>query len=142
MGSEAPKRFVIDTNTLVSAFLFPSSIPGQVFEFIFSHHCALMSMAVVAELADVLRREKFDRYVSRRRREELIANTIRGSEFVDNLSTITVCRDATDNKFLELAVDGKAEAIVTGDVDLLLLNPFQGIPILTPRDFLLQFAAS
>jgi len=52
---------------------------------------------------------------------------------------ITICRDPRDNKFLELAVDGKAQIIITGDQDLLILNPFENIDVLTPRDFLLRY---
>jgi uncharacterized protein len=45
---------------------------------------------------------------------------------------ITACRDPTDDKFLELAVSGDADLIVSGDADLLALDPFRGIPIITP----------
>jgi predicted nucleic acid-binding protein len=55
---------------------------------------------------------------------------------VEITETITDCRDAKDNKFLELAVSGKADCVVSGDSDLLVLNPFRGISILTPREFL------
>ena len=53
------------------------------------------------------------------------------------METIVDCRDLKDNKFLELAVEAKAQCVITGDKDLLVLNPFRGIPILTPADFLL-----
>lgn len=53
---------------------------------------------------------------------------------------IDTCRDPKDNKVLELAVSGKAHCIVTGDEDLLILNPFRGIPILTAGEFLQLFA--
>jgi uncharacterized protein len=49
---------------------------------------------------------------------------------------IVACRDPTDDKFLELAINGQADAIVTGDLDLLVLNPFQGIPIIDPVAFI------
>ena len=48
---------------------------------------------------------------------------------------IAACRDPTDDKFLELAVNGKADLIVTGDADLLVLNPFRDIPIVAPATF-------
>jgi uncharacterized protein len=48
---------------------------------------------------------------------------------------IAACRDATDDKFLELAVSGVADLILSGDGDLLVLNPFRGIPIVTPATF-------
>ena len=60
-------------------------------------------------------------------------------EMVEITETFTDCRDAKDNKFLELAVSGKADCIVSGDADLLVLNPFRGIPILTPREFLTRY---
>ena len=55
---------------------------------------------------------------------------------------VTACRDATDDKFLELAVNGKADVIVSGDADLLVLNPFRGIPIVTPAAFVQGAARS
>lgn len=100
-----------------------------------------MSVEVAAELIEVMRREKFDRFLSRQRREELVAGTIRDSEFVETSSVLTACRDSADNKILELAVDGRASAIVSGDADLLALHPFEGISILTPREFFSRFAA-
>jgi predicted nucleic acid-binding protein len=48
---------------------------------------------------------------------------------------VIACRDATDDKFLELAVNGHADVIVSGDADLLVLNPFRGIPIVAPAAF-------
>ena len=57
-------------------------------------------------------------------------------QFIDVIEQINECRDPKDNKYLELAVSGKAECIVTGDDDLLVLNPFRGIEILTVQEFL------
>ncbi len=51
-------------------------------------------------------------------------------------TTIRVCRDSRDDKFLELAVDGRANMILTGDEDLLALHPFRGIAIHTPAQYL------
>jgi len=50
---------------------------------------------------------------------------------------IVACRDPTDDKFLELAVSGNADLILSGDKDLLTLHPFRGIPIVTPAAFVL-----
>jgi predicted nucleic acid-binding protein len=57
------------------------------------------------------------------------------AELVAISERIAACRDPKDDKFLELAVSGKAEVIVSGDGDLLDLNPFRGIPIVTPATF-------
>lgn len=52
---------------------------------------------------------------------------------------VIACRDLRDNHILEVAIGGKADIVVTGDLDLLSVNPFQGIPILTTKEFLEQF---
>ena len=64
---------------------------------------------------------------------------VRIGEFIEPKIEITECRDPKDNKFLELAVAGKADCIVTGDKDLLELHPFRNIRIITPKEFLTQF---
>ena len=63
--------------------------------------------------------------------EELLA----AAELVTITDRVTACRDPKDDKFLELAISGHADLIVSGDADLLALNPFQGIPIVTPAIF-------
>jgi hypothetical protein len=55
---------------------------------------------------------------------------------VELSGAVTVCRDPDDNKLLEIAIAGRADCLVTGDQDLLVLDPFHGIPILTPAKFL------
>jgi putative PIN family toxin of toxin-antitoxin system len=136
MASDGPKRIVLDTNILVSAFLFPRSIPGRILDAVLGGHRLLMSITVAAEVIDVMRREKFDSFLSVERRDELVASLIRDSELIETATTITSCRDLKDNKILELAVDGNASVIVTGDSDLLTLHPFQKIAIISPRNFL------
>ncbi len=69
----------------------------------------------------------------------LIIDLVRIGEFIELAEKITVCRDPKDNKFLELAVAGNADCIVTGDKNLLILNPFRGIKIISTSDFLIQF---
>jgi putative PIN family toxin of toxin-antitoxin system len=59
--------------------------------------------------------------------------------FIKVTTTVTICRDPKDNKFLELALEVNAACIVTGDKDLLVLNPFENIPIVTPADFLRDY---
>ena len=128
-------RAVLDTNVLVSAVLLPHSVPRRVFDQVILRARLLLSVAVIAELSDVLSRPKFDRYISANDRLEFLAKTIRDAESVDVDLTLTDCRDPKDNKFLELAVSGSATHLVTGDADLLTLNPFRGIAIVTPSDF-------
>lgn len=141
MEREPPRRVVLDTNTIVSAYLFPLSNPGKVLDFVLSNGRLLMSLETATELTAIMRKKKFDRYINRRIRDELVASTIRESEFVTTTTVISACRDTADNRILELAVDGSAAAIVSGDADLLTLRSFRGVPILSANDFLSQFAS-
>ncbi len=67
---------------------------------------------------------------------DFIATLTREAEWIEPTIRITACRDPKDNKILELAVAGRATHIITGDADLLTLHPFQGVAIVTARDFL------
>ncbi len=66
---------------------------------------------------------------------QFLAVLVREATLVEITETIAECRDPKDDKFLELAIGGKAACIVSGDKDLLVLHPFRGIPILTPAGF-------
>ncbi|HMC53996.1 MAG TPA: putative toxin-antitoxin system toxin component, PIN family [Gemmatimonadaceae bacterium] len=79
---------------------------------------------------------KFDRYVRRERHAALLERVASLVEIIDVLQSIRASRDPKDDKFLEAAVNGRADVIVTGDKDLLALNPFRGIAIVTPADYL------
>ena len=132
-------RVVMDTNVVVSAALLPRSIPRQAFDRALEHGTLLMSSATVPELNDVLRRPRFDPYVHEDERLEFLATLVRDAELVEVTAVVTDCRDPKDNKFLELALNGKATHIVRGDEDLLVLHPFRGIPVLTPQGFVAQW---
>lgn len=128
--------YVFDTNIIVSALLFEDSKPALALQEALHQGNLLLSMEVAEELAEVLRRSKFDRHLKRKTREEFLRAFILDAVFVEIIKTIQVCRNPKDNKFLELAVNDNASHLITGDEDLLILNPFQGISILTPNQFL------
>jgi putative PIN family toxin of toxin-antitoxin system len=88
------------------------------------------------ELEAVLMRAKFARYLQPGSLKPFIESLRLIAEPVMIVSTIRACRDPRDDKFLELAVHGRADAIVTGDQDLLALHPFHGIDLITPADYL------
>lgn len=139
MASEI--RAVIDTGVAVRAVLLPRSVPRQAFDLAAAWGRLLASVATVAELDEVLRRPKFDKYVPREKRLEFLAALVREAEVVEVLKIITECRDPKDNKFLELAVSGGASHILSGDADLLALHPFQGVAIITPQQSLADVAS-
>ncbi|WP_340097122.1 putative toxin-antitoxin system toxin component, PIN family [Nostoc punctiforme] len=130
------RRFVFDTNVLVSAFLFSQSKPRQALDQATVIGVIILSNSVLSELKEVLYRPKFDRYLTKERRQEFLENLTESAQFIDVTEQINECRDPKDNKYLELALSGQAECIVTGDDDLLVLNPWRGIEILTVQEFL------
>ena len=129
-------RVVFDVNVLVSALLFTNSVPRQAFNKALLQGIILISETLKEELTRVLARDKFNRYVYLAEREEFFGGLIRDSTLVEITESIQVCRDPKDDRVLELAVCGNATYIVTGDADLLVLNPFRGIGVLRPADFL------
>ena len=129
-------RFVLDTNVALSALLFDRSVPAQAFERATGLGRLLISEPLALELSDVLRRGQFDKYLPLEERVRFLAKIIRDAIPIEVAQTIAECRDPKDDKILELTVEGDATCIVTGDDDLLTMDPFRGIPIVTPREFL------
>ena len=129
-------RFVFDTNVIVSAALLAGSVPRQAFDKALDEGRILISTPVLLELSEVLGREKLNKYLLESERMRFLVALLKETELIEITTSVTACRDDKDNKFLELAVSGNADYIVSGDEDLLVLNPFRGIPILTPRNFL------
>jgi uncharacterized protein len=131
-----PKRIVVDTNVFVSRFMLPQSVSGRAVARIWLETQPLISIAAFRELREVLGREKFARYAQPGKIQPFLRQVWGISALISIASSIRACRDPKDDKFLELAVHGRADAIVTGDQDLLVLHPFRGIAILTPADYL------
>jgi putative PIN family toxin of toxin-antitoxin system len=129
-------RCDFDTNVLISALLFEQSTPAQAFFAALHAGEVLVSADVIVELNDVLGREKFARYVNEEERARFLQSLLREARLVETKEKVRACRDPNYDKFLELAVNGGADCIVSGDKDLLSLDPFRGIPILTPDRFL------
>jgi uncharacterized protein len=129
-------RTVIDTGVTVSAVLLPRSVPRQAFDAAAAKGKLLVSEATIAELDEVLRRPKFNKYLPEEKRLEFLAALVREAKCVEVTEVVRVCRDAKDDKFLELAVSATASHIISGDGDLLALHPFRGIAILAPQAFL------
>jgi len=135
------KRVVLDTSTLISAALRPDSIPRQALLTAAASATLCASPATMAELERVLMRDKFDRYLDPSARREFLELYRRHARLfnvtaAEEAALPQPCRDPRDNKFLALAVYCAADALVSSDDDLLVLHPYQGIPILTPKEFL------
>jgi putative PIN family toxin of toxin-antitoxin system len=129
-------RFVVDTNLFVSAIVLPLSVPRKAVDKALDQGVLLFSEATMAELAEVLSRSKFDPYCGIEDRMLFLGQLHSIAEFVPIVRLVRECRDANDDKFLEVALNGKADLILTGDADLLALHPWRGIVILSPSDYL------
>ena len=132
-------RAVIDTNILVRAVIRPQGTVGPVLlRLRQGEYTLLYARSLLEELIDVLNRPRIrDKYGLTSGDIQTVLGLIllRGEE-VTPVERITACRDPKDDKFLEVAVAGQAGAIVSGDQDLLVLHPYAGIPIVSPRAFL------
>jgi uncharacterized protein len=128
-------RLVFDTNVLVSAAIFRESTPGLALTAALHQGVILLSQATAQELRSVLARRKFDRYISPETRNRFLAALLRNATFLEPAETIQACRDPKDDKFLEIAEAGQAMYLITGDEDLLVLNPFRGTHIVTASEF-------
>ena len=115
----APERVVIDAKALVSRLLLPGAIPGQAARKGVAAAQPLASDDTIMEPAEILACPKVDPY-----------------ERIPITHVVRAFRDPKDDKFLELAVNGAAQLIITGDADLPALHPFGGIDILAPAHYL------
>ncbi|MBS1519646.1 MAG: putative toxin-antitoxin system toxin component, PIN family [Bacteroidetes bacterium] len=132
--------FVLDANALISAFLLAgNSIAAQAYNLVKEKGNLVFSEDTFNEFSDVFVRPKFDRYLSLEKRLVIIEDLKTIVSFVSITSSVQICRDPKDNKYLELALSAGAACIVTGDKDLLVLHLFHQIPILTAADFLKTF---
>ena len=138
--TEASPRYVIDTNVLFSAVLFKASTPSHVVRQVVIAKQLLVSLPVPAEYREVLSRPYILKRIGARDADNLLKAILEASIEIRVTTSTTDCRDPKDNKFLELALDGNADAIISGDEDLLVLHPWRGIDILTPANFLTMHA--
>ena len=135
MSTFEGQRFVVDTNVLVSHLLLPESVPGQALRLALSLGDMLVSDSTLTELAEVINRPKFNKYISKLDRRKFFEVLSPLSIRVEIIQSIQASRDPKDDKFLEVAINGSADFILTGDTDLLELHPFHEIPIYSPSQF-------
>jgi len=96
-----------------------------------------LSPTLFEELLFTLRRPAFE--LTQRDIDRLATFLMLSARFVQPDQSVSICRDPKDNTLLECLLAARPSCLVTGDRDLLVLNPFQGIPIVTPRAFITEF---
>lgn len=116
--------------------LFHQGKPAQAFNCALNIGEIIASEEIIREWHEVLSRKKFERYLSEEDREFFLQALIREVNLIDIHTNIQICRDPKDDKYLQTAISGQADFIVTGDDDLLVLHLFQEIEILKPHDFM------
>ena len=128
-------RLVLGTNVLVSAILSPRSISAKVLNWWEDNGVILYSTATLTEVLSVLGRSKFSKYIDH---DDIDGLSIRIKTvwlFVEILNQVQLCRDPKDDKFIDLALNGEASHVITGDNDLLVLNPIENTSVINPRTF-------
>ncbi len=134
-GQLGDKRIVIDTNVLVSFNITRGSTRNTIsklVQYVLDNSILLLSNEAVAELEEILLRGKLRKYFSEEEARQFIISLRFLAHFIEINEKVSISRDPDDNKILELAINGKADLIITGDDDLLVLKEFRGIKILSP----------
>jgi uncharacterized protein len=132
-------KVIIDTNVLISAVLIKNSVSDIALRKAQNSCTILCSKSIFNEYTEKLLLPRFNKYASLIKRTNMLNDIEKEALFIEPVVKISECRDPKDNKFLELAVAVNAVCIVTGDNDLLVLNPFRGTKIISPTEFLIQF---
>ncbi|MBY0436416.1 MAG: putative toxin-antitoxin system toxin component, PIN family [Cyclobacteriaceae bacterium] len=134
-------KVAVDTNVVIRAAFSPGSFSFLAFEEAMDKHRLLVSIDTFEELQGTLHKPKFDKYFfPDDTRTDILKRVMQHAMVIIPSVKISACRDAKDNMFLELAISGKADCIITNDADLLVLSPFENIPIITPKAFLDQYS--
>ncbi len=135
---------VVDTSILVRAVLRPRGSVGDVLQALRDElFTCVYTRELLEELVDVLGRPRIRlKYsISSLDVAALLALIMDLGHAVEPIRRIKICRDPKDDKVLEAAVAGSVDAIVTGDEDLLVLDPFEGINIMGAAQFLRAISA-
>jgi putative PIN family toxin of toxin-antitoxin system len=135
------RRVVLDTSTLVGAALKPGSVPHRALQVAMARADVCASAQTWLELERVLQQRRLDRYLARDARVEFAALMRQSMHFfavtpADAAALQPPCRDASDDKFLALVRVCQADVLVSSDDDLRVLNPWRGVPVLRPAEFL------
>lgn len=133
-------RVVIDTNVLISGlFGIKNSPSSQILNAVRKQKIILVSSPVIIkEIDEVINRERIIGLtkMSKDERVDFVDRLIERCDITEGKEIQQVGRDVKDDKFLACAIEGKANYIISGDEDLLTLKEYEGIKIVTPREFL------
>ena len=126
-------KVVIDTNVVISAVFF-GGVPRRIVEEAMAGRVQVCATAAIVEEYNEVVAEMIERKQGRLRRD-MLAPFIARLKLVEPVSSVAVCRDPDDDKFISCAVDAGAKYIVSGDKDLLVLGKYKDIEIVTAKEF-------
>lgn len=130
-----PERIVLDTNIFIS-FLISNSF-SKLDKLIKSGKVQLLfSEELLSEFIDVTKRPKLKKYFAEKDIQKLLESINSYAHFITVNTTVDICRDSKDNFLLALCADGKADFLITGDEDLLIIGKFKKTVIIKPAHFL------
>ena len=135
------RRVVLDANVLISAVLFPG-VCRTIMELLGEDKVTLvLSPALLEDFLRAIEKPRLKKLLPPDLLEEMISLIHRKAFIVEPKIKIKACRDPSDDAVLEAAIAGKAGMVVSGDKDLLTMNPFRNLAIVSPRTFLNKFRA-
>jgi putative PIN family toxin of toxin-antitoxin system len=127
-------KVVIDTNIWIS-YLLGSLLQGMDEKILSKEIKVVVSDEMLKEISEVSSRPKFKNIFTAKRIKELFSLLDSYAIVVSPSQKVNVCRDGKDNFLLEVALEGEADYLVTGDEDLLVINTFQSTKIIRPKEF-------
>ena len=130
---------VIDTNVLTSAGLLPQSKAAQVLALAIEHFVIAQNRDTWHELETRIARPRFDRYFGESGRLRHLVQIAQSIQRFEISAAVSVSRDKTDDKFIELAIDSGASILISGDPDLKDVKAYKGVEILSPAQFFERF---
>ena len=131
------QKLILDTNLWLSLLISKKIIEFE--NLIIDKSIVLIySEESLFEINDVVKRDKFRKYFSIEASNFVIHLFETYGIYINIISNITICRDTKDNFLLNLAVDGNADYLITGDKDLLILEKINNTKIITIADFKLK----
>jgi putative PIN family toxin of toxin-antitoxin system len=132
-----PERIVVDTNIFIS-FLISNTFSKLDKHLQSNKTRFLFSVELLNEFLDVVSRPKLKKYFSDKDLTKLLDSINDHADFIEVTANVDICRDKKDNFLLALCEDGKADYLITGDEDLLVLKKFKKTTILKIADYLGQ----
>lgn len=132
------RLIVVDASVVVSAALRPSGLPRQALDHAIVRERIVLSRPVLEEMREVLGRRKFSGVLTPGTIDEMVSAMSTAALWFSPVIKVTECRDPGDDMYLELALAAEVSILISSDHDLLAMDPWRGIRILRPADYLAQ----